>query len=175
MKKILLVSFMVLFSSVVMAQKKVEQVKKTDVSEDDEALEELFSALDMKIFHDRQIMQEVVMRLYEQQTTGGEARENMTLGIFNEEDSNIIEKAMDNTQLKYKVDPELMKKAQEAPFEAFKDLVKNADVPKLTKEELSELETVDRKAIPELLEMATESGPDIGARRVSVMYNETQN
>ena len=138
--------------------------------------EEMFSFLDMKIFHDSQIVQGTMLQLYGNQIPDAVEHPKLTEGILSEKDSAVLEKTMKEKQIKYQVTPELYEKAGEKPFEAFKDLMKSASVPKITREEMKELGKVDDKAIPEMLQMVTESGPDLGAGRVSVIYeDEAQN
>ena len=175
MKKALLICIMMFYSMWGMAQSVPSNVPAKNTSEEVDFEDEFFSLLDMKIFHDREIVQNMIGQLYNQQSSDVE-RENLTQGIFNEKDSAILEKALDSKQIKYQIAPELLKKASETPFEAFKDVVRNASVPELTKEEMAELWQVDEKAIPRMMQMVTESGPDIGTRRVSVIYDdEAQN
>ena len=146
------------------------------IPDERQAEQEMFSLLDMKIFHDRPVMQQVVLKLYDQQMSGNAGRDNFTEGILSEKDSRIFERTMDNKQIKYQLTPELLKKANQAPFEAFKDLIRTAEVPEISSDEMEELEQIDKKAISQLLQMGTESGPDIGAKPVSVIYDdETQN
>ena len=174
MKKFLLLCLIVLFSEGVMARTAAERAAAKALK-DQKAEAEMLNALDMKIFHDRQIVQGVLLNSYNQQNSSGNKREKTTQVVLSERDSNIIENKMNDKNIKYNVTPELMEKANEKPFEAFKDLVKTATVAKITKEEISELGTVDKKAIPEMLQMMTESGNDFGTKQVSVIYdNETQ-
>ena len=56
------------------------------------------------------------------------------------------------------------------PFEAFIGLIEQQEVPDLTQEELDRLNSVDKTVIPKLNQMMTESGPDVGASAVPVVY-----
>ena len=137
-----------------------------------------FSAMDMKIFHDRQIMQNAILQLAEQQdfpmTAASGERDKMTAGIFSERDSDILETTLDNRRLHYDLGPELFEKAGKMPFEAFKDVIMGANIPKISTEEMDKLNQVDEKVIPQMMQLITESGPDVGNRPVSVKYgNET--
>ena len=136
--------------------------------------QDIFSALDMKMLHDKQIVQEMMWSLYEQNQSA-EKRDNITSGIFNEKDSKILETMMDNKQITYKITPELLKKTNEDPFEAFKDFVRSADLPKMAKEDIKTLNQVDKKAVSRSLQMIMDAGPDVGAKQVSVIYDEAQN
>ena len=174
MKKILLTSICVICSTFVWAQ----VLPKTDSNKEKllkpSAEKDLFSALDMKMLHDRQIVQEMMWSLYEH-SQSTEKRDNITSGIFSEKDSKILETMMDNKKISYKITPELLKKTNEDPFEAFKDFIRTARVPKMTTEDIKTLNQVDKKAVSKSLQMITDSGPDVGAKQVSVIYDEKQN
>ena len=92
-------------------------------------------------------------------------------GVFNEKDSATLESFMQEKNIEYVVTDDLLAKAAEQPFEAFKDLVKTAKVSKLSKQDMETLNTVDKKAVTKMMLMVTESGPDVGANQVPVVYN----
>ena len=176
MKKTGLICGILLCSALAFAKAAPTSGKGGKAPKGSDAEQEIFSQVDMKIFHDRQMMQTLFLQLYGQQTQNKTQRDNVTQGIFNEKDSATLEKMMDNKQIKYKITPAMVKKAGQAPFEAFQEMIKTADVSQMTEEEMKDLESVDRRAIPEIMEMMDASGPSIGAGRVSVIYdNETQN
>ena len=166
----------VLMPMLAFAQTSPDRIKITQMADNPEFEQELFSAMDMKIFHDRQIMQGVLIQLAEEQinpsTAAEGTRDKLTQGVFNERDSDILETTMDNKRIQYDITPELWEKADKMPFEAFKDLIRSATVPKLTNADMEELNQVDDTVIPQILQMATESGPDIAARPVSVTYQQ---
>ena len=171
MQKVFVLGGICLFAIAVQAQ----TASKNDdrLAFDPETESEIFSVLDMKMFHDREIVQGMLFSLYQQGNAAD--RDAITQSVFSEEDSALLEKTMDEKQMRYEITPELLKKSEENPFEAFKDMIKSVRIPQMTKEEMSELGKVDDKAIPNMLQMVTESGPNIGAKRVSVIYdNETQ-
>ena len=158
------------------AQTPPDRIIMTQMADNPKFEQEFFSVMDMKIFHDRQIMQDVLIQLADQQinpsTAAEGTRDKLTQGVFSERDSDILETTMDNKRIQYNITPELWEKAGEKPFEAFKDLIRSATVPKLTDADMEELNQVDDTAIPQILQMATESGPDIAARPVSVTYQQ---
>ena len=139
--------------------------------------EQDFNALfDMKLFNDRQFVPEILLGMYRMQnlppSSEENGREKITQGIFNKEDSDLLETAMDDKRAGFILTDEMLKKADETPSEVFKDFVKNARFPKITSEEMSQLNQVDKEALPKMMQMVTESGPDIGAGPVSVIYND---
>ena len=139
------------------------------------AIEEAFLPFkDMKIFHDKKIMYDVIQKIQEQQQNTQEITENakMVRGVFNEKDSATLEASMQKRNVAYVVTDDLLAKAAEQPYEAFKDLVKTAQISKLSDQDMETLNTVDKKAIPRMMQMMTESGPEVGASQVPVMYNK---
>ena len=181
MKKILF--WGILFSSsVAFAQVADDNVAVKDLLSDDAAFEEAFSFSNMKIFHDREIMKDILVGLYAQQiilNNSDDVRPKMTQGIYSEKDSAVLEGAMSNSAIQYNVDEEsfekILEKAETDPNGALKELLQNSTFRKITSEEMKELNEVDKEAISKTMQMITESGPDIGAKPVPVLYkNETQ-
>lgn len=174
MKKILFL-LILLSSTFVGAQTTSNERIALQTMDNPDFEEVFFGFIDMKFLHDRQIMQTAILQLIEQQnnpqTVANGKRDNLTQGIFNEKDSNILETTMDQKKISYNITSELLKKVDEEPFKAFQDLVRSASVPKLTQQELDQLNQVDDKVVSQLFQMVTESGPDVGARPVSVMYD----
>ena len=170
MKKILLLSILV-YSQVSFAQNLPQTVAAQE--EEDLFIEEAFVPIkDMKIFHDKPMMYEVIQKIQEQQDPVAVAENLKPLrGVFNEKDSATLESFMQEKNIEYVVTDDLLAKAAEQPFEAFKDLVKTAKVSKLSKQDMETLNTVDKKAVTKMMLMVTESGPDVGANQVPVVYN----
>lgn len=170
MKKILLI--LLLFCTTKLpAQTESEYITFSDVVDNPAFEEELFSHLDMKILHDKQIMQEIIPYFYQQQDPEAiEEDIKITRGILKEKDSDILEASMRKRKIQYSLPRDLLKKASERPFDAFKDAIKGTRISKMPKEEMDTLNQVDKKAIPKMMQMITESGPDVGAGMVGINY-----
>lgn len=181
MKKILFLGIL-LSSTVVFAQTSEDRVVAKDMLTNDVTFEEAFPFANMKMFQDRQIMKEILSELYFQQSAlsaPGVERPKVTQGLYSEKDSEILEGAMDKSMLKSNLDEEafnkLLEKADEDPQGAFKELLLNSSFAKIKPEEMKNLNQVDKEAISKKMQMITESGPDIGANPVPVLYrDETQ-
>ena len=171
-----------LSSSVVFAQTTEEKVVAKDMLGNDSTFEEAFPFVNMKVFHDREIMKEVLVGLYAQQiilNNSDDIRPQMTKGIYSEKDSEIMEGVMNKTSVQYNLEEEsfdkLIEKADEDPEEAFKELLLNSSFAKIKPEEMKKLNEVDKETISKATQIITESGPDVGAKPVPVLYkNETQ-
>ena len=177
MKKLFLASCL-LFSNMSFAQ---TAVPKTSVSIREmfgnDSFEQELSVLDMKLFHDREIMQRIVQGLYEvdrnpQNMMAGKI--NISSAVFSEKDSNRLENLMENKQVSYGVADKdldaLLTEAYERPFTTFKNIIMNAQMPLVSRSEISEINQVDKHAISDLIQTLSESGPSIGAAPVSVDY-----
>ena len=174
-KQILVLCGLLLVVSLGEAKPLPKQETATETQNDAKAEDEIFSVLNIKLFHDRQIVQSIVLNLYDQQTSGVQEWAGMTEGVFRDQNSNALAGVMDGKKIKYKVTPELLNKANVAPFEAFKDLIISAEVPQITREEIKNVRPEDRLTTSEFLQMISESGPDLGANPVAVIYHdETQ-
>ena len=177
MKKLLLFSVVSFYSMLSFAQVASDQVK-TEIMLDKESMEEILPYFDAKVFHDRQIMSDTITWLYLLQQLDADSlnqgRVKTTKGVLSEKDSDTFEKNVDAKRMRFNLTDdqvnELLKKVDEDPAAAFRSFLMSAKVPRLTTQELNELNTIDEKAIPKRLEMVTESGPDIGANQVPVMY-----
>ena len=174
---------LILLSSVIVfAQTAEDRVTAKDMLTDDVSFEEVFPFGDMKIFQDRQIVQEILSEFYTQQNMQVDLkteRPKVTEGIFSENDSGSFEKAMNKRMIQYNLDEksfdELLKKADEDPSAAFKAFLLNSSITKIKSEEMQSLNKIDKKALSKITQMVTESGPDVGAKRVPVLYkDETQ-
>ena len=176
MKKNLILFLLLVSPMIASAQATSDRITTAQMVNNPAYEKEFFSLMDMKILHDRQIMQDVLLQLAEQQmnpkTAVAGGRDKLTQGVFNERDSDILETKMDERRIQYNITPELLEKADKHPFEAFKDLIRSATIPRLTDKEMEELNRVDDQAIPQMLQMVTESGPDVGARPVSVFVQQ---
>ena len=181
MKKNLFLGIL-LSSTMVFAQTSEDRVTVKDMLTDDVTFEKVFPFADMKILQDRQIVKEILSGLYFQQSalsTPGVEIPKVTQGLYSEKDSEILEGAMNKSMLKSNLDEEsfnkLLEKADEDPQGAFKELLLNSSFAKIKSEEMKNLNQVDKEAISKKMQIITESGPDIGAKPVPVLYrNETQ-
>ncbi len=172
MKKILLMCTGMGIAFSVRAQTLPQAFEQTNENLSEAVIEqEFFPLLDMKIFHDSYIVQEMILAIHEQEQRIGR-RDKLTQSVFNEKDSAVLENALDDNKITYNITPELLEKAKQDPFNAFKDLIKTAQYPAITQAEMDSLNQVDDKAISNMLQMVTESGPDIGANVVSVVYEQ---
>ena len=159
------------------AQTLSEHVTAKEMLSDPSSEEEIFSYYDMKIFHDRQIMAEFLKDLQKQKVNSPmtkEAQKGLSQGVFNEKDAEIFNDVVQNQNITYTVTDELIQKAQEEPFESFKELFMNTGFQKISEQEVSDINKVDKKAVIKLIQAAEGSGPELGARPVSFEYNETQ-
>ena len=170
MKKILLLLGIV-YSSCVWGQNVPKNLNVGELAVDTTFDQDFFSFLDMKVFNDPQMVQEMMMMLYDKRKDM-KSDEKITSAIFNEEDSNLLEKTLSSREITYDITPEMLEKSAELPSAAYKDMIKSVHIPQITREEMKKLNKVDKKAIPKMKQMITESGPDIGSSGVSVMYDE---
>ena len=178
MKKLLLFSIAVFCSGIVFAQVPSNRVNAKEMLGEEESLEEIFPYFDAKVFHDRQFMSDAIVWLYGLQMVYEEAlnhgRVKTTQDLFNEKDSAILEKNIENKKIRYDLTEtelvELLKRVDKDPAGTFKTFLMTVSMPKLTHQELDEINSVDEKAISRRLEMITNSGPDFGANQVSVVY-----
>ena len=172
MKKFLLMCAGIAFSTFVKAQTLPQASGLSNENFSEAVMEqEFFPLLDMKIFHDSYIVQEMFFALRDQ-GQNFEKRDKLTQGVFNEKDSAILENMLDSNKVTYNITPELLEKAKQDPFNAFKNLIKTAQQSIITQAEMDLLNQVDDKAFSNMLQMVTESGPNIGANAVSVVYNQ---
>ena len=176
MKKILFLGIL-LSSAMVCAQEAEERIVAKDMLEGT-TFEELLPFTNMKIFRDRQIMKQVITKLYVQEAIlrdSDDAKVKVNPGIFSEEDSKTLEGAMNKGLIHHNLDEEafnkLLEKTDEDPEAAFKELMLNSSIVKISAEERKKLNQVDEGALTRTLEMMTESGPDVGAKTVPVLYN----
>lgn len=170
MKKILLLSVGILYSTLVWGQNVPQSADTARITSDPEFEKEFFSMLDMEIFHDKFLVQNMMLALYNQDNP--EDQLDIQPGVFDEKDSNILENAIKAQKIDYNITPELLEKTNEDPFEAMKDFIRSSSILKISREEMETLNQLDKKAIPRTLQMVTESGPDIGSKSVLVIYNE---
>ncbi len=166
-----------LSSSIVFAQTTEEKVIAKDMLGNDSAFEETFPFANMKIFRDREITRNILIGLYVQKIildTPENSRPEMTQGIFSEKDSDVMESAMNKAHYDFdeKSFAVSMEKVEEDPLGAFKELMLNSSVRKIKSEEMKKLDEVDKKAISQKIQMITESGPDVGAKPVPVLYKK---
>ena len=170
MKKILLLSFL-MWGGVSFAQ---EIPQQTTFQNKDLFDEDIFYPFkDMKIFHDKVLVPEMIQNVREQQQDTAAIMESAKTvrAIYNEKDSATLESFTQKKNIEYDVTDELLAKASEHPFEAFKEFIKTAKIVKYSDEDMKKMNTVDKKTVPRLIQMITESGPDIGANQVPVMYD----
>ncbi len=148
-----------------------------------EAMNRVRQILDMKVFHDRMIVKDILKSMRDQDASGRTSDPDLLNemgheGLFSKKDSDIIRKEsarkVVRTRLMKKTWEEQEKEIDEDPFEAFIGLIENQEVPNLKKEELDSLNSVDKTVIPRTLQMLTESGPSVGAEAVSVTYDEVR-
>ena len=176
MKKILLLSVGIFYSVAASAQVDLGRIY-TKEKMGNATFEETFPFLNLKMYHDRDFVKEMVKRLYNEEMTPNtpERKPNITAGVFNEKDSKTLQKELFEKDINFGLTrqplEEQMKKVNMDPYGVFKELVINSSIPKLTRENIKAINQVDKKALPRALEMATESGPDVGAKRVLVKYN----
>ena len=138
--------------------------------------------LDTKLFHDRFFVETMIKDLYEQDKAGlysnpSVMKEMGHEGLFDDRDANLLRYEVANkvvrTQLIQTPWEEQKKAIQKDPFEAFMGLIENQEVPSMAQEDMNDLNSIDKKVIPQTIEMLTESGPDVGAMPVSVIYDES--
>lgn len=135
--------------------------------------------LDMKVFRDRTFVHDMIKSIYDQDKSGKSSNPNVMNamgheGIFTKKDADIIrqESARKVVRKKLMETPwdEQAEAIEKDPFGAFIGLIEQQEVPDLTQEELARLNSVDKTVIPKLNQMMTESGPDVGASAVPVIY-----
>ena len=176
MKKFLLLSVGIFYSVVASAQVDSGRIY-TKEKMGKATFEEVFPFLNLKVYHDRDFVKEMVKRLYNEEMTPNtpESKPNITMGVFNEKDSNTLQKELFEKDIKFGLTrqplEEQLKKVDVDPYSVFKELVVNSSIPKLSRENIKAINQVDKKALPRALEMVTEAGPDVGAKRVWVRYN----
>ena len=176
MKRFLFILFLVSFWGQGWAQSASRITAKEMM--DDQSFNEIFSSLNMKVFHDREKMKEVVKRMHQIDNNSEDFKkeaEGMTGNVFTEEDSQKMDNSIKKMNLKYnspnKSLDQKLKKAEENPFGAFQEIILETNVPKVTREDMQNLNKIDKQAIPEMLEMITEAGPDVGGGNVSIIYD----
>lgn len=144
-----------------------------------EGMAAIRQALDMKVFHDKTFVHDMIKSIYEQDKSGitsdaGKMNAIGHEGLFSKKDSDIIrqEAARKVVRTKLMETPwdEQAEAIEKDPFEAFIGLIEQQEVPNLTQEELDRLNSVDKTVIPNLNQMMAESGPDVGASSVPVVY-----
>ena len=176
----LLFSIIAFYSGIVLAQTPPDRVTAKEMLGEEENLEEVLPRFEAKVFHDRQFMSDAIVWLYGLQKVSeddlNEGRVKTTQDIFNEKDSEILEKNMETKKVRYDLADnelvELLEKLEKDPAESFKTFMMSSSMPKLTRQELDEINTVDKKAIVKRFEMITDSGPDFGANQVPVIYSD---
>ena len=176
MKK-LLFGGILLTSFISFAQTADEKVVAKDMLENGDTFEKAFPFTNMKIFQDREVMRDILIGLYAQKIildTPENSRPKMTQGIYSEKDSEIMEGAMNKAHYDFdeKSFAAVMEKVEEDPQGAFKELLLNSGVRKIKPEEMKKLNEVDKEAISKKMQMMTESGPDVGAKPVPVLYKQ---
>ena len=96
--------------------------------------------------------------------------------LFSERDGDIIRREaahkVNRSKLAKTSWDEQVKAIDADPFNSFIGLIENQEVPNLKQEELDSLNSVDKRVIPNTVQMLTESGPDVGASAVSAVYDE---
>ena len=136
-------------------------------------------ALDMKVFHDKTFVHDMIKSIYDQDQSGKSSNpDKMNAmgheGIFTKKDADIIrqEAARKVVRTKLMETPwdEQAEAIEKDPFGAFIGLIEQQEVPNLTQKEMDRLNSVDKTVIPKLNQMMTESGPDVGASTVPVVY-----
>ena len=174
----LLFSIIAFYSGVVLAQTSSNRLTAKEMLGEGENLEDVLPSFNAKVLQDRQFMSDAIVWLYGLQKVSDDdlntGRVKSTQDIFNEKDSEILEKNIEMKRMHYDLADgelaELLEKVEEDPAESFKSFMMSSSMPKLTRQELDEINTVDKKAIVKRLELMTDSGPDFGANQVSVMY-----
>jgi hypothetical protein len=138
-------------------------------------------ALDMKVFQDRFFVKNMIQSIRELDASGRTSDPDLMNEIghenlFTERDGDIIRREaahkVNRTKLAQTSWDEQVKAINADPFGAFIGIIENQEVPNLKTEELDSLNSVDKTVIPEAIQMLTESGPDVGASTVSVIYDE---
>lgn len=145
------------------------------------ALAEIRRVLDMKLFHDRVFVKEMIKGIYEQDKSGRTSNPDLMNemgheGLFNKNDSDIIRQEAAHKVMRTKLLTtsweEESKLIENDPFNAFIGLIEDQEVASLNKKELENLNSVDKKVIPEMIQMMSESGPDIGSSTVPIVYDD---
>ena len=145
-----------------------------------QAMSDIRKALDIKLFHDRVWVKEMIKSMYDQDKSGQTSNPKLMqeMGhetIFSKKDSDIIRneaaKRIARTRLIQTSWKEESKSIDQDAFEAFVGLIESQQTPSLKQNELNNLNSVDKRLIPEMIQMMTESGPDIGASTVPVVYD----
>ena len=169
--------FLILMCLICLNAQATESKKR---EKDPEAMARIRQALDMKVFHDRTYVKEMIKGIYDQDKSGRTSNPDLMNemgheGLFSKKDSDIIrqEAAHKVVRTKLLTTPwdDQSKRIDENPFESFIGLIKDQDVPNLNKKELDNLNSVDKTVIPEMILMLGESGPAIGSSPVSVTYD----
>ena len=176
MKKVLLLSVGLLCSATVGAQTTSEIITTGKMMEG-ASFEKEFPLLDLKIFHDRQIMQEVIKKMYDMEqnppTIDEETLKKTSIDGTDVQKVNASLKNKVNYGLTQKPLEERLQKADEQPFEAFKELMMGVPLPQMNSDDVRT--KVKAEDTIKMVQMLTESGTGIGSNQVPVVRNETQN
>lgn len=164
------VSLILLCSIAFFAQ--AQEVQTVGRKPSKENLEKIRHLFDMKLYHDADFVKQGIKMM---QQINPEDADLSYKGVLGEKDSSVLKnesvKKIGHSDWANLPWEEQEKLIEADPFEAFMAFVGNYQVPNLTKQELENLNTINKKTIPDTLIMITEAGPDIGTGEAPITYN----